>query len=127
MKTWILYVAFMTCKSLTKYRNPIQFSRAQTLIALNMTLHIIQLIFCFLLLTNNKIIKIDDSQYFFFIVTPFFAFIFTTFIFDKRTLAKSIKQYKDTYLSSMGRLIGLSYMLFNIIFCVTLFIIQSKQ
>lgn len=127
MKTWIIYVAYMTCESLTKYRNPIQFSRAQTLIALNVTLHITQLVFCFFLLTNKKITKIDGPQYLFFMITGCLTFILTTLVFNKRALAKAIKRHKDTYLTSAGRLIGLSYLFLNMILCMTLFLIQSKQ
>ena len=127
VKTKVFYIAYRTCESLTSYRNPLQLTQAQTFIAINMTLHIFQLTFCTFLLTNKKIATIDGPAYLVFVATCLLTMIFATLVFNKRTLAKSIKLYKDTSLKSVARLIGLNYLFLNMALFVTLFIIQSKQ
>lgn len=126
MKTKILYIAYQTCASWTIYPNPKQFSNALALIGINIIFHVIQLICCIFLLTNHRITTINGPVYFAFWVISILTMLFVSFVFNRRTLAKSIKIHKNTFLSSKSYLIGLAYVIINFGLTVALFVVQNK-
>ena len=126
MKTTIFYISYKTCESLTKYKNSFQLTNSKTFIATNVTFHIFQLTFLVLYFQDKKVKTFNDNHILFFLGMYLISIGLITFIFDKKTLAKSISKFKNTQLTKYARLIGLTYFILNLVLLYFSYGLQIK-
>lgn len=124
MREIILFIAYRACsgKNFVWKENPFQYRNATNLIAIVFVIHIAQIFFT---IGNNDFISIKLSNgliYAGLIFCGVALLYLSEKIFSKRVLARSIKLYKESFLSRYAKPIAYTYFCLNILILIGILI-----
>ena len=103
-------------------KNPFQYQNALRLIAVNLSLHIIQLITLF----SKQGLFIDGQlagvQFASLVVGLFLVMFLMSIVFPKRVLAKANKLYKGTSWENRSKMVAFGYLFCNLILLILIWL-----